>query len=167
MLAIPAGPARHVSLIGGAFRVLSNKVTKEEADAIFKWIEHIGTGFEFNDAIKKAQEESVANQLEEGYAIGVKTLSIWNDDSEKRAYSNYLIDTNTNMRPNAAKHYNDSLLNEKIELQPEEPVCAQDLYGLLDNCIQQVWSDENADCAAIVKKANIDFQTNYLNNIDY
>lgn len=77
------------------------------------------------------------------------------------------VDENANMQPNAAKLYNESLTNGEVEFQPEEPVCAQDLYSLLDNCIQQVLNDENADCKEIVKKANEDFQINYLNNLDY
>ena len=71
------------------------------------------------------------------------------------------------MKPNAVRLYNESLVSETIEIQPEEPVCAQDLYGVLDNCIQQVLNDENADCKTIVEKANADFQTNYLNNVDF
>ena len=53
------------------------------------------------------------------------------------------------------------------KLHPEEPVCAQELYGILDNCIQAVLTDKNADCAELLKKANSDFQQNYLDNLDY
>ena len=69
-----------------------------------------------------------------------------------------------NVAPNNVRLYNEFLDDEDVEVQPEEPVCAQDLYGVLDNCIQSVLSDRNADCRALLKKANSDFQTNFLNN---
>ena len=53
------------------------------------------------------------------------------------------------------------------DIQPEEPVCAQELYGILDSCLQEVLTNENADCAAILEKANNDFQQNYLDNLTY
>ena len=36
------------------------------------------------------------------------------------------------------------------------------LYALLDACIQEVLTNENADCAALIQKAASDFQQNYL-----
>ena len=53
------------------------------------------------------------------------------------------------------------------QLKPEEPVCAQELYGILDGCIQEVLTNKDADCAALIKKASSDFQMNYLDNADY
>ncbi|MDO5585998.1 MAG: hypothetical protein Q4G53_02805 [Clostridia bacterium] len=44
---------------------------------------------------------------------------------------------------------------------------AQQLYATLDRCLQEVMTNENADCAAILEKANSDFQSNYLDNLTY
>ena len=69
---------------------------------------------------------------------------------------------------NHVKLYNDFVADlGDCKLHPEEPVCAQELYGILDNCIQAVLTDKNADCAELLKKANSDFQQNYLDNLDY
>lgn len=167
MFAVPAGPAKRVSLVGGAFRALSNKSDEKQVDAAIKWIEHIGSGCKFDDDIAKNIDKNIQDSLDNNIAVGIKTMQVWNDNAESVAYNNKKIDEMTNMRPNAARLYNESLVNGEVEFQPEEPVCAQDLYALLDNCIQQVLNDENADCAQIAKKANEDFQTNYLNNLDY
>jgi len=131
------------------------------------WINHVGEGYKLDDKVKGTMEKDMKTKLDAGYAVGIKVLQFLDKDSEKVVYSNKLIDENYNMKPNAVRLYNESLLNGEIELQMEEPVCAQDLYSLLDNCIQQVIDDENADCRAIVEQVNYDFQTNYLDNLDY
>ena len=41
---------------------------------------------------------------------------------------------------------------------------SQELYGILDNCIQQVLQDQNADIPSILEKAANDYQINYLDN---
>ena len=63
--------------------------------------------------------------------------------------------------------YNEFLYDKNVEFQPEEPMCAQDLYGLLDNLIQEVLTNKDADCAALIKKANEDFQKNYLDKFEF
>lgn len=167
MLGIPAGPAKRVTLVGGNLRVLSNKTNPEQVDAAFKWIDYSGNGCRFDDVAKEALEKNIKAEIENGTAIGIKGLSVWTEGSEKVAYQNKLIDDNINMDPNSVKYYNESLIDGSIELQPEEPVCAQDLYGLLDNCIQKVLNDKDADCKEIIERANEEFQVNYLNNVDY
>jgi len=167
MMAIPAGPARHVALVGGAFRCISNQTKEEQVYVALDWINHVGEGYKLDDKVKGTMEKDMKTKLDAGYAVGIKVLQFLDKDSEKVVYSNKLIDENYNMKPNAVRLYNESLLNGEIELQMEEPVCAQDLYSLLDNCIQQVIDDENADCRAIVEQVNYDFQTNYLDNLDY
>ena len=64
--------------------------------------------------------------------------------------------------------YNDFISNlGDCELRPEEPVCAQELYGILDSCIQEILTNKDADISELVRKANKDFQANYLDNVDY
>lgn len=166
MMAIPAGPKKHVSLIGGNFRCLSNG-DEEQIDAAIKWLDFVGAGYRFDDVTKQNMKDSMETKVSNNEAIGIRSMSIWGDNNERNEYNNQLIDEYYNMKPNAAKLYNESLADSALVLQPEEPVCAQDLYGVLDNCIQQVLNDENADCKQIIEKANTDFQTNYLNNVDY
>jgi len=72
----------------------------------------------------------------------------------------------TNININHVRLYNESLSDEKIELRPEEPVCAQELYAVLDGIIQEILTNKDADIAKLVKDACADFQANYLNNLD-
>ena len=64
-----------------------------------------------------------------------------------------------NVNYNHIKLYNDK---SGVEYQVEEPMCTQDLYGILDSCIQEVLNNENADCREVLKKAANDFQLNFL-----
>ena len=65
--------------------------------------------------------------------------------------------------PYFRKKFNIDFVPEKAE----EPICAQELYGILDNCIQEVLTNKDADCAALLEKACSDFQKNYLDNIEF
>ena len=166
MVAIPAGPKKQVSLMGGNSRALLN-VNEAQIDAAFKWMDFVGQGYRFDDKVKENMRKSKQTAAETGKAIGLIGMSVLGEDTEKYKYTMELAEEFYNMKPNAAKLYNESLFSKSLEIQPEEPVCAQDLYSVLDNCIQQVLNDENADCKSIIEKANNDFQINYLDNVEY
>ena len=166
MMAIPAGPKAHVSLAGGAYEYAYKNTTPEQIDAIFKWFNFMGWGYEMDDDSKEIMENDYKTNAEAGVAIGVHALSPWSDDSEQVKFKNEMIEKYRNVDANHVKLYEESLRSEEIELKSEEPVCTQDLYGLLDNLIQEVYSNENADCAALIKQANADFQKNFLDKLD-
>ncbi|MBO4898380.1 MAG: extracellular solute-binding protein [Clostridia bacterium] len=164
MMAIPAGPKRYVTLLGGDARAIREDATEEQIDACIRFAEFTGNGYDIDESGKKALTETIEKNKANGAVIGIKSLSPWNEESAKLKFQNELIDKYANVSPNNVRLYNEFLNDEKVEVQPEEPICAQDLYGILDNCIQNVLGDKNADCAALLKKANSDFQTNFLNN---
>lgn len=166
MIAIPAGPKKQVSLMGGNSRCFLN-VNEAQIDAAFKWMDFVGTGYRFDDKVKENMRKNQQTAAETGKPIGIVGMSVLGGETEKYKYTKELAEEFYNMKPNAVRLYNESLLSKNLEIQPEEPVCAQDLYSLLDNCIQQVLNDKNADCKSIIEKANNDFQINYLNNVEY
>ncbi len=92
-------------------------------------------------------------------------MSSWSQESEALKYEHELIDKYANSNPNHVRLYNEFVANCSAELQPEEPVCAQGLYGILDGCIQEVLTNKDADCKSLIEKANNDFQVNYLDNL--
>jgi len=91
-------------------------------------------------------------------------MSIWSTNSESLSYEHSLIDKNANANQNHVKLYNDFVTDCPAEIQAEVPVCAQELYGVLDGCIQEVLTNKDADCAKLIKEACADFQANYLDN---
>lgn len=167
LMAIPAGPKKHVALLGGTIKTVAKGIGKEKALTALKWIAFTGTDYSINDEQIKNRKESFQRTINEGGIIGVKELSLWSGESENTKNRNELIDSMCNINPNHVKLYNESLLNSDIEFQSEEPICAQDLYATLDNIIQEVYINKNADCAALIKQANSDFQKNYLDKLDY
>jgi len=166
IMGIPAGPKRHVTLLGGTMYAVSADATKDQIDAA---IRYHGTAHHYalDDVVKNTVERNIKRQLEENQLVGIKSMSVWNSSAETLAYSNEMIDKNANANPNHVKLYNDFVVDCPAEIQPEEPVCAQELYAILDGCIQEVLVNKDADCASLLKKANADFQSNYLDNIAY
>lgn len=164
IMAIPAGPKKHVTLLTGEVHAVSSKATDDQIDAAMRWIKTIST-FEATDEFKKNKEDTIKQDLAEGKLIGIKVFSPWKTDTDAVKYEHSLIDKYRNANENHFRLYNEFVANCPIEIRPEEPMCCQELYSVLDDCIQEVLTNKDADCAAVLKKANSDFQQNYLNNI--
>ncbi len=165
-VALPAGPKRHVTLLGGSIFSVAADATEDQKDAVLRWLE---TSYNYNatEDFKINKQKEIDKTIEANQLIGIKNMSVWSGDVESVAYEYQLIDENANSNPNHVKLYNDFIANCPADIQPEEPVCAQELYGILDGCIQEVFTNENADCAAVLEKAVSDFQQNYLDNLTF
>ena len=166
MMALPAGPKRHVTLFGGGVSFVSEGATEDQIDACVRWYESL-YNYKVTDEYKKNKENEMKRQLDEGQLIGIKGMSVWSSKSETNRFENELIDKYANSNPNHVRLYNEFVANCPAEIQAEEPVCAQELYAILDSCIQAVLTNKNANPAEILKKANADFQANYLDNLTY
>lgn len=157
--AIPAGPKGHVSLIGGGLRAISPDATPEQIDACFKWLEFGGLTPDPNDDSEESMRENMQTNKENNNLIGIKDMVLWNEKSKYVQLRDKLIEEFININPNHVKLYNE---RSGMEFQAEEPICAQDLYSILDGCIQEVLNNEKADPADLLKKAASDFQQNFL-----
>lgn len=166
MIAMPAGPKKHVSLLGGTVFCINPDATDDQIDVALRWIE-TQTHYDATEEFKTNAQDEMKKQLEENRLIGVKSMSVWSSSADSLKFEYGLIDKNRNVNENHVKLYNNFVADCPAEIQPEEPVCAQELYKELDNCIQEVLLNENADCAEILEKANTDFQKNYLDNLTY
>ena len=167
MMAMPRGPKDHVTLMGGSVFAVSKGSSDKQIEGAIKWIKTAYSP-DLTEQFKENKEKDIKTRLENKELITVKSMSPWNNDSDAVKYERELRDKLANGNPNHVKLYNDFVADlGDCKLHPEEPVCAQELYGILDNCIQAVLTDKNADCAELLKKANSDFQQNYLDNLDY
>ena len=166
MFPVPAGPERRVALVGGKICTVANDATPEQLDAAFKWFEYQGISPFLTDAVAQSQQREIDVALEEGRAVGLQQLQSWTNESEVVANYNKLVEENANVNINHFRLFNESLSDSSIELQAEEPVNAQDLYSILDGCIQEVLNNENADCRKLVDDAAAKFQTNFLDNYE-
>lgn len=153
---MPAGPKRHVTLVGGKYNVFNRNATDEQIDAAFEYLDWSGNGRRLDDEVKANLEETYQMKSERGDLIGVLNASPYTEDDAKRAFQVYLnTEKFVNINMNQVKLYNDQ---SDIEWQQEEPVEAQALYAVLDNAIQAVLTDENADCAKLIEEAAANFQ---------
>ncbi len=159
MAKMPAGPAKHVTLMGGDFFVITNGATDEQIDAAFKWLELLGFSPNITEEGKQAYIDDVEAKKERGEIIGIEDISIWNEKAQSVDFKNQIKKDYINININHVKSYNDKT---DIEYHVEEPVCAQDLYSLLDSCIQEVLNNKDADCKSLLEKAATDFQRNFL-----
>lgn len=167
MMAMPAGPKKHVTLMGGNLYAVSQVADKDQIDAAVRWIMN-GNNTELTDQVKDANEKEISKRLADNQLVGIKLMSVWNENAPSKKFKDELIEKNANANINHVKLYNDFMADMgDCELRAEEPVCAQELYSILDSCIQAVLEDKNADCAKVIKNACADFQANYLDNIDY
>lgn len=164
---IPAGPKGRYSLMGGKTFMFAPESTPEQLEACFKWLQ-IARGFEpalteeQQDEYLKKAKESMQTQIEQGYIVYKSSTGIW-DIPELSEKVDALAKEMANID---IKMVETSFDQSDVIVKPEEPMNCQDLYSVLDSCIQAVLTEEDADPAALLKRANSDFQTNYLDKIE-
>ena len=167
MLAMPAGPARHVTLMGGGMNAISSSATPDQVDAGVRWL-MTAVNPNATEEFKSTTTNDINLEIEKNVLMTIHPFSVWNSDAETVKFVNNMRDEKANANVNHVRLYNEFIDDMgECELHAEVEVCAQELYGILDKCIQEVLTDENADCEAIMKKANAEYQADYLDNIDY
>lgn len=158
IMPMPSGPAKRVALSGGGRFCMTAGVTEAQKDAAIKWLEAMGYGYQLTEDAKATVEEDLQWRLSNNVPIGMKTMSVFNDSAEVSQYKNQLYEDNCNIIIEQVQAYNDILLTTDIEYHLEEPIECQKLYGILDGCVQEVLTNENADCAALIEEAAKEFQ---------
>ena len=135
MMAMPKGPKKYVTLLGGSVWNIKGGSTDDQIDAAIRWLE-LTNNFNATDEFIANKKKSLQKDLDENKLIGIKSMSPWSQETDavKKEYA--LIDEYANSNPNHVKLYNEFVANCPAEIQPEEPVCAQELYAILYNCIQ-------------------------------
>lgn len=166
MMAMPAGPKRHVTLLGGGVYCVSPESTEAQIDGAIRWIE---TAYNYNatDEYKTNLQQSIDKALADNRLVGINSMSVWSSKADSVAYANQLTAEKANININHVRLYNEFIENCPADIQAEEPVCAQELYDILDGCLQEVLNNKDADCAKLIEKAASDFQANYLDNLTY
>ena len=159
---MPAGPAGRYALTGGICYMFNANSTKEQIGAGLKWLENIGVTPFVNEEILKVTEDGYKLRQQEGKIVGIKSVSDWGNAESKKAKSE-LVEKYANIDRRLVEQYE---ANDNVTSKAEEPMNSQELYKILDACIQSVLTDKNADPAELIKNANSDFQKNYLDKIN-
>ncbi len=159
VVSMPEGPQGRYSQMGGNVQMVAPNATDEEIDAVFKWMEITGCSPELTEEGKAGIESNIqATLAKNGIVLDQTPFKIWVSDernnTEKEIRSKY-----ANIDPQKFRNYYDF---ENVIINPEEAQGAQELYAILDKCIQEVLTNEHADPAQLVKQAASDFQKNCL-----
>lgn len=169
MFSLPEGPAGKTALLGGTIYGISNVASKEELDAAFKWLDYVNTAplGKKGISLEKSVEEDYKNKYDKDMPIGLKGYSIWTEDCPRRIADEKMRQKYTNVPLELYKDYNDMIDGKiPVKIQPEEPVCCQDLYYVLTDCIKEIYSNPDVDLEQLAADAAQRFQTEYLDKIN-
>ena len=160
---VPAGPEGRFAQMGGNIYMISNQASEEEKNAAFKWFETIGVTPKVSDRQIKAWKSSADSAVSKGgIEIGEDPIKLWADPERNEKHREAVAEfVNVNH-----DDFDDYLSFDRVNIKPEEPTECQQLYSVLDTAIQEVLSDKNSNVAAVVKKANDNFQTNFLDKVE-
>ncbi len=159
---MPGGPEGRYALLGGSLRMMPAGVSQEKKEAALKWFDFQGLGPEVDeDSLKTLEDDLIAMQESNLPIFSSVLFGVWKSGSGIDA-KNELQEKYANMKPG---YFDDYLMLDTVTPRAEEPMNAQELYTLLDSCIQAVLEDENADVHQLLEDAANDFQNNYLNNV--
>lgn len=157
---VPAGPAGRYAQMGGGVYMFSNTATKEEVNAAFDWLKVMGLAEPVLDEAATASKEATykSDIKEKGVVFPMPPVPVWSapERAEKEE------ELNAKYCNVDKKDFASYLDMSDVIIKPEEPVACQQLYAVLDGCIQEVITNKNADCAELIKKACNDFQVNHL-----
>ncbi|MBP3361218.1 MAG: hypothetical protein J6N52_10220 [Clostridia bacterium] len=156
---MPGGPAGRYVQMGGSIKMFDPKATPEQLDASMKWLALTGYSPEFGEEEIENTKKSLQNTVEQkGLVLPQSALPLWTNPERIAKEAEVRADY-VNVDP---ANYADYFDLSGITIRPEEPVDCQQLYAVLDGCIQEVITNKDADCEALIAKACSDFQVNHL-----
>ncbi len=151
---LPAGSAGEYGLSGGTPYVFAKDATDAEVEAALDYLVLMGKSPVVTDAVKKSILDSAKTNNELGIPV-VKEMTGW-DNADLTAAQEAAQAEYGNTNAAAYADYYDFVANATIN--PEEPGKTQSMYGCLTKVIQEVVTNKDADVAALMAKANEEYQ---------
>ncbi len=158
---VPEGKAGRVAQMGGTVYMIANNATEAQIEACGKWLEFIGVSPKLAENAEEQARDHAQIQLDAGYVVGIKDLQIWNTP-ERNAMIEKINAEFCNIN---RKFFEDYEKYDTVTIHPEEPEKCQELYSIIDSCIQAVITNKDADVEQLIHQAAQDFQVNYLDKI--
>ena len=164
--AIPAGNTGKIALMGGNIQSINNSANDEQLDVAFRLMEEtVLPKTELDDTVRSHIEQGYINTVEKDQFVGIRTIDMWGDNAETR-FRRELTEKYANVDENLYIDYNSCIDSPNCEIRLEEPVCCQDLYRILTECIREVLENENTDPAELIRAASYEFQREYLDKLN-
>ena len=159
---MPKGDAGRFTQMGGNLWMFSKNSTPEQIEAGFKWLEFTGFAPEMTAEQEQKFREDCQNTItNNGVIVERDSFDVWTNPEtlEKRRA---IRREYANVDYNDYKNYFEAT---DVEVKLEPAACAQQLYAVLDGCIQEVITNENADVDKLISDACKDFQQNHLDKM--
>ena len=159
---IPEGPKGRYSQMGGNLKMFSKNSTPEQIDAGLTWIEFTGFSPNITDEQLANSRTSYENTIaQNGIVLDQEAFEVWvNPENLEKINSLRKEYTNINH-----EDYADYYSFEGVTINPEPAACAQQLYAILDKCIQEVVTNKDADVDKLISEACNDYQVNHLDKL--
>lgn len=159
---MPKGKAGRFSQMGGGVYMFSKNSTKEQIKAGLKWLDFTGATYKVTDDTMQQQKDSFElDKKNNEIIIDREAFSIWTN-AERNEKMQQLRAKYSNVDPKDYEQYYDF---SDVTIRPEPTACAQQLYSVLDSCIQEVVTNKDANVDELIKTANEDFQKNHLDKM--
>ncbi len=159
---MPAGSDGHrYSLFGGTPYMFSAKATDEQVMGALRFLEYMGRSPEVSEVSVQSMRVGMIVANKKGMPI-LPTIKPWiNQD--------YLAEAETIERQYVnmeLSNFTDFYQSLDQMRRTEEPYYTQEMYELLDACLQQVLTNQNANPGALLTGTNNTFQTQYMNQVN-
>ena len=159
---MPQGPKGRFSQMGGNLHMFSKNSTPEQIDAGLTWLEFTGFSPDITDEQLENSRTSYESTISQnGIVLDREAFEVWvNPENVEKI--NRLREEYANVKH---EDYADYFSFKDVTINPEPSACAQQLYAILDKCIQEVITNENADVDNLISDACKDFQQNHLDKM--
>lgn len=149
------------TLFGGTPYMFSKYATDEEVEGALKFLEYIGRSPEVSKPAQDALVEGMRVASQKQMLI-LPSLHPWINQE----YIDVIEGLEKSYVNVEMKYFQDFYDNIMVTRRAEEPHFTQEMYQILDEVLQQVASNQNADPLNLLTAANERFQSVYLNQLD-
>ncbi len=159
---MPEGPnGEQYSLFGGTPYMFASQATDEQIKGALLFLEYMGRSPEMSEVSKQSMRVGMETAVAKGMPI-LPTIKPWINE-DYLTYANLLEQQYVNVEMSNFQDFYDRFHDMR---KAEEPYYTQDMYEILDACIQQVLTRETANPSALLASANAQFQTQYMSQIN-
>ena len=159
---MPSGPyGDQYSLFGGTPFVFASNATDEQTMGALRFLEYMGRSPEVSDVAISALREGNQVAVEKDMPI-LPTIKAWSDP----AYLAEVTSLEAEYVNVDLKYYEDFFNSINTTRHSEEPYYAQEMYTLLDGCIQSILADPDmASASTQLTTANAYFNNQYMSKL--
>lgn len=150
----------HYALFGGTPYVFAENATDQQVEGALKFLHYIGRSPVIDEISTAAMEKGFQVAQQKGMPI-LPTIKAWKNE-DYLTVANGMEEKYINVNYDYMKDFFDTIYTMR---RAEEPNFCQEMYGLLDNAIQNVLSNSNANALSLLTTANTNFQNTYLSRV--